>query len=103
MQVEGPLTTQLLYNRGMYHVYILRSIERKDKLYIGYTTDMNQRLKMHNEGRSTYTARYAPWHLIYVESFRSKLDAQKRERRLKVFDNNWKQLFKRIKESLNEG
>ena len=87
---------------GMYHVYILQSLERKDKLYIGYTTDMKQRLASHNDRRSAYTARYTPWQLVYVESFRSKLDAQKRERRLKVFDNNWKQLLKRIASSLNE-
>ena len=99
----APLTTQLLYRiQIMYHVYILQSIERKDKLYIGYTTDMKQRLASHNSGRSTYTARYAPWKIAYVESFRSKSDAQKREKRLKVFDNNWKQLLKRIKDSLDE-
>ena len=99
-----PLTTQLLYNimQNMYHVYILQSIGRKDKLYIGYTTNMKQRLESHNSGRSTYTARYAPWKIAYVESFRSKSDAQKREKRLKVFDNNWKQLLKRIKDSLDE-
>ena len=63
---------------------------------------MKQRLESHNGGRSTYAARYAPWRIVYVESFRSKSDAQKREKRLKVFDNNWKQLLKRIEGSLNE-
>ena len=86
----------------MYHVYILESIEKKDKLYIGYTTNVKQRLKSHNEGRSTYTARYRPWSMVYVESFASRLDAQKREKRLKKFDNTWKQLLERIEKSLHE-
>lgn len=47
----------------MYMVYILRSINHPDRLYIGLTTDLKERLKAHNADVSTYSKRYSPWEL----------------------------------------
>ena len=67
----------------MFTVYILYS-ENHNKIYIGYTSNIEQRLLSHNElGTKGYTLRYRPWKLIYTESFLLKLDAMKREKQLK--------------------
>jgi len=67
----------------MFLVYALYS-EKYQKIYIGYTSDIEERLLSHNElGTKGYTLRYRPWRLIYTESFLSKLDAMKREKQLK--------------------
>ncbi len=67
----------------MFTVYILYS-ENHNKIYIGYTSNKEQRLLSHNElGTKGYTLRYRPWKLIYTESFLLKSDAMKREKQLK--------------------
>ena len=67
----------------MFTVYVLYS-EKHNKIYIGYTSNIEQRLLSHNElGTKGYTLRYRPWKLIYTESFLLKLDAMKREKQLK--------------------
>ena len=46
----------------MFFIYILYS-SSADKYYIGYTTDINQRLHKHNyqDSFNTYTKKYRPW------------------------------------------
>jgi len=67
----------------MFLVYALYS-EKYQKIYVGYTSDIEQRLLSHNElGTKGYTLRYRPWSLIYTESFLLKSDAMKREKQLK--------------------
>ena len=67
----------------MYIVYVLYS-EKYDKLYIGYTSNLEARLKSHNElGKKGFTLRYRPWKLLYTENFDNKRDAMKREKQLK--------------------
>jgi len=67
----------------MYTVYILYSPSYK-KIYIGYSSNLEQRLKSHNElGNKGWTLKYRPWRLIYTETFYKKADAMKREKELK--------------------
>ena len=66
----------------MYYVYVLKSKKNGD-VYIGYTGDLKQRLKQHNNGQSSSTKLNIPWILIYYESYLCKFDATKRERQLK--------------------
>jgi len=47
----------------MFYVYILRSINFPEKIYVGYTVDIKNRLDVHNDGGSIYTAKYKPWTL----------------------------------------
>ncbi|MCF7792978.1 MAG: GIY-YIG nuclease family protein [Candidatus Cloacimonetes bacterium] len=35
----------MLFGRGMYYTYIIRSISNLKKTYIGFTADINERLK----------------------------------------------------------
>jgi putative endonuclease len=65
-----------------YFIYILLS--KKDKcLYVGCTTDINERLTSHNYGKVNSTKNRRPLLLIYQESFDNKTDAFNRERFLK--------------------
>ncbi len=59
-------------------VYVLFS--RKDeKLYIGFSTDLRQRLTAHFNGHVDATAHRRPLELIYCEYHRSRSDALRRE------------------------
>ncbi|MBU1007196.1 MAG: GIY-YIG nuclease family protein [Candidatus Omnitrophica bacterium] len=84
----------------MYHVYILKS-EKNGSLYVGYTSDIENRLQKHNNGLVGYTKKYRPWKLVYYETFISLKDAMKREKSLKYFGKAYGQLKGRIKGSLN--
>ncbi len=44
----------------MYYVYLLRSLANSKKTYIGYTTNLKDRLKKHNEGGSIATSQDRP-------------------------------------------
>ena len=68
----------------MFTVYVLYS-EKYNKIYIGYTSNIEQRLLSHNELETKgYTLRYRPWKLIYTEVFSEKSEAMKREKQLKT-------------------
>jgi putative endonuclease len=68
----------------MFTVYALYS-EKYKKIYIGYTSNIEQRLLAHNELETKgYTLRYRPWNLIHTEDFLEKSEAMKREKQLKT-------------------
>ncbi len=68
----------------MFTVYVLYS-ENYNKIYIGYTSNIEQRFIAHNELETKgYTLRYRPWKLIYTEVFAEKSEAIKRENQLKT-------------------
>ena len=61
----------------MYYVYVLQS--QKDKrLYTGYTSDLQGRLKSHNSGKVRSTKNRQPLILIYYEEYDDKTEARKR-------------------------
>lgn len=68
----------------MYSTYILYSSSLK-KYYIGSTQNIDDRLKRHNAGRSTYTRRGMPWILVYQETYETRQEAYKRELRIKSY------------------
>lgn len=68
----------------MFYVYLLRSTIKQGQLYVGYTEDVEARLKRHNAGEVQSTKPYRPWDLIYYEVFASKKDAKQREQYLKT-------------------
>ena len=66
----------------MYYVYLLHS--KKDQgLYIGYTTDIEARLKRHNNGEVVSTKNRLPLEIIYYEAYINERDARGREEFLK--------------------
>jgi len=66
-----------------YFVYILKSID-KDFIYVGFTTDLRRRIKEHNNRGELSTKHYAPFYIIHYEAYKSKTDAQRREKYLKT-------------------
>jgi putative endonuclease len=61
---------------GMFTVYVLKSKVAK-KSYVGYTTDINRRIKEHNSGKGSYTKKYMPWIIVYTEEFHKENEAKK--------------------------
>ena len=84
----------------VYHVYVLKSQKNK-RIYFGYTSDLNKRIKEHNSGNNESTRYFSPWKLVYYESFLSKNDAIKREKQLKKYSSAYGFLKRRIKNSLD--
>ncbi len=67
----------------MYTVYVLHSPDH-GKIYIGYTSNLTNRILAHNELASKgWASRFRPWKIIHLENFNSKQEAMQRERMLK--------------------
>lgn len=62
----------------MYFVYILKSLKDK-KTYVGYTSDIEQRLELHNSGRVISTKHRKPLELLFLEKFETSKEAKQRE------------------------
>ena len=82
----------------MFYVYYLRSKLFPEKTYIGFTSNLKQRLSEHDAGKSVYTKRYKPCHLIGFMAFDQELKAIKFERYLKT--NAGRIFLKRWDESI---
>ena len=63
-------------------VYVLHS-RAYHKHYTGYTTDLQERLRSHNELGKDWTKSYRPWLLIYTKEFETKAEAIAYEKWLK--------------------
>ena len=71
-------------------MYILSNIGRT-ALYIGVTSNLNQRIWDHKEGKgSKFTKKYKLTILLYAEEFDSISDAIARKKQLKTWRRNWK-------------
>ena len=68
----------------MYYVYVLRS-KKTGRYYIGYTNNLEERLKYHNSGRTISLRKHIPLEAIKVEEFRFYEDARKREKQIKKY------------------
>jgi len=77
----------------MYKVYILQS-QKTNKYYIGQTSDINDRIKRHNDGRVKSTKNFRPWKLVHMEKLNDRSDACKRELEIKNYKGGI--LFKRL-------
>lgn len=76
-----------------YYIYVIQSIQHYD-LYVGYTTDLKERLKRHNGGFNISTKSHRPWQLIHYEAYRNEEDAKRREKYLKTSQGS--RLLKRM-------
>jgi len=65
----------------MYHVYALKCAN--DDVYIGFCSDIKIRLARHQKGFVKSTKSKLPVNLIYLETYKSKMDATTREKQLK--------------------
>lgn len=80
----------------MFYVYTLESL-KNGTLYVGYTKDLKNRLKEHNQGLNFSTKPYKPWKVIYYEACTDEIDAKRREKYLKTTQGR-RLLRRRLKE-----
>lgn len=72
-----------------FYVYILKC--KNNKLYTGYTKDLQQRLTQHNNGSGAkYTRSHSPCSLVYSEEFETRSLAMRREREIKKLSREQK-------------
>ena len=64
----------------MYYVYLIESLCAQGERYVGMTTDLKQRLREHNQGKSCHTAKFSPWKLISYIAFTDRAKAEAFER-----------------------
>ena len=73
-----------------YYVYILRC--KDGSYYTGCTKDVEKRFEMHKKGRGArYTLMHEPEELVYIEQFKNRGEAMKKERIIKKFSHDRKQ------------
>ncbi|SMP25295.1 putative endonuclease [Flavobacterium hercynium] len=70
-------------------VYILFS-ESKNKFYIGFTSNLEDRIIRHNQKSKGFTGNVNDWKIVYTENYQSKELAHKRELQIK----SWKSRIK---------
>nr|WP_197678066.1 GIY-YIG nuclease family protein [Anaerococcus mediterraneensis] len=79
----------------MHFVYMVRCVD--NSLYTGYTTDLERRVKTHNEGKGAkYTRARLPVRLVYYKEVENMSEGLKLEAKLK-------KLSKKKKEDLVQG
>ena len=66
-----------------YFVYILKS-KNREIIYIGFTNNLERRVREHNSGKSKFTRIYKLWEKVYIEEYDNKADARKREKYFKL-------------------
>jgi putative endonuclease len=82
----------------MYYIYILES-EKDNKHYIGFTSNLEERLAKHNKGYVQSTKYRRPLKLVYYEQFENRNKAYKREKEIKNMKNGVQ--FKALVKSSN--
>jgi putative endonuclease len=66
----------------MFYVYIIQS-QKDGRLYKGFTSNLEKRIKAHNQGEVKSTRNRRPFKLVYQEEYESKKEALQREKFLK--------------------
>lgn len=61
-----------------YYTYVLQS-KKDGRYYVGFTSNLDERIKSHNEGSVKSTKNRRPLELVYYEACSSKDKAKKRE------------------------
>ena len=67
----------------MYCVYLIESLSAAGERYVGMTTNLEQRLRAHDAGKSSHTSKFKPWKLIACVAFTDRAKAEAFERYLK--------------------
>ena len=62
-----------------FYVYMLKSVNKSNITYVGYTNNLPKRIKLHNMGKGAKFTRGRKWKLIYKEKLSTKNKAISRE------------------------
>ena len=66
-----------------FFVYVIGTNTPTHKTYVGWTNDVEKRLRAHNSSKGAKSTRGYEWKLLYKEELNSKSEAMKREYELK--------------------
>ena len=67
-----------------YYVYlIVTKVKNRTISYVGYTNNINKRLKLHNNSKGAKFTRGRKWKLAYYKKYDNKILAMKEEYKLK--------------------
>ena len=73
-----------------YYVYIL--LCKDGSYYTGYAKDIKNRVEQHKKGQGArYTRMHQAQKIVYVEEFKSRSEAMRRERKIKSLKHTEKQ------------
>lgn len=67
-----------------FYVYILQSELHPEHFYTGFTEDLEDRLKSHNQGKCKHTTKHIPWKIKTAIAFTDKQKARHFETYLKT-------------------
>ncbi len=67
-----------------FYVYILQSERSMKHFYVGFTEDLQERLKTHNAGQVPHTIKFRPWRIKTAIAFTERQRAIEFERYLKT-------------------
>lgn len=81
-----------------YYFYILQS-EVSRKFYLGFTSNLKERIKHHNLGKDKATKPYIPYKLIFFSGFRNKYDALNCEKYFKT-TAGWRRIKRMLEKEL---
>jgi putative endonuclease len=62
-----------------YVVYAIKS-RLDQRIYVGFSKNIEKRLKEHNAGKTKSTKGFRPWNLIFTEQVTGRANARKREK-----------------------
>ena len=62
-----------------FFVYAIVS-EKDNRIYVGFSSDFEKRLKEHNAGKTKSTKGFRPWKLLYKEVIKGRIEARKKEK-----------------------
>ena len=78
-----------------YYVYLLiTKVKNKTISYVGYTNNLEKRLKLHNTNKGAKFTKGKKWRLVYYKKYESKISAMKEEYKLKKNYNLRKKIKK---------
>jgi putative endonuclease len=69
---------------NFYYVYILRSEKSPEHFYVGFTENLDARVKAHNFGQVPHTSKYRPWNVKTAIAFADRQRAVDFESYLKT-------------------
>ena len=81
----------------MYSVYILKSL-KDGSFYIGCTSNLPERIKVHNSGKTRSLKHKRPLEIVYKEDYTNATEAFVREKQIKSYKggNAFKKLINKL-------
>lgn len=75
------------------HWYVYLLLCDKKTFYVGITNNVSTRLQQHRTKQSFFTKKFSVIALVYCEKYPDRFDAAKREKQIKGWSRNKKQML----------